>query len=103
MAKLPLRGYGSRRDAHNPEDALSARARITSSGRLSLPAEIRNRYGLADGGEVVIDDTDEGLIIRTLPQAIARAQAMSRRLLQGQTEATVDDFLASRRADAARE
>jgi AbrB family looped-hinge helix DNA binding protein len=80
-----------------------ARATITPSGLLSLPADLRERHGLAEGGEVVIEDAGDGLVIRTLPQAIARAQAMSRSLLEGKPKATVDDFLASRREEAARE
>jgi AbrB family looped-hinge helix DNA binding protein len=82
---------------------LYGRATITPSGLLSLPADLRERHGLAEGGEVVIEDAGDGFVIRTLPQAIARAQAMSRRLLEGKPKATVDDFLASRREEAARE
>jgi bifunctional DNA-binding transcriptional regulator/antitoxin component of YhaV-PrlF toxin-antitoxin module len=64
---------------------------------------MRKRYGLAEGGDVVIEDTGDGLVIRTLPQAIAHAQALTRKLLAGQPDASVDDFLAERRAEAARE
>jgi len=83
--------------------SLSDRARVTASGSLSLPAEFRRRNGLSEGGEVVIDDIGDGLVIRTIPQAIARAQALTRKLLAGQPDASVDDFLAERRAEAARE
>jgi bifunctional DNA-binding transcriptional regulator/antitoxin component of YhaV-PrlF toxin-antitoxin module len=87
----------------NGEVALSVRAKITSAGLLSRPAEMRERYGLEEGVDVVIDDTGDGLMIRTLSQAIARAQAMSRRITEGKPGASVDDFIASRRAEAARE
>jgi bifunctional DNA-binding transcriptional regulator/antitoxin component of YhaV-PrlF toxin-antitoxin module len=82
---------------------VSAHARITPSGTLTLPEDLRRRYGLADGGDVVIEDTGDGLVIRTIPQAIARAQALTRKLLAGQPDASVDNFLAERRAEAARE
>ena len=82
---------------------MSAHARITPSGTLTLPEDMRRRYGLADGGDVVIEDTGDGLVIRTIPQAIARAQALTRKLLAGQPDASVDNFLAERRAEAARE
>jgi bifunctional DNA-binding transcriptional regulator/antitoxin component of YhaV-PrlF toxin-antitoxin module len=82
---------------------VSAHARITPEGTLTLPEDLRRRYGLADGGDVVIEDTGDGIVIRTLPQAIARAQALTRKLLAGQPGASVDDFLAERRAEAARE
>lgn len=81
---------------------MAVRAKISTSGRLSLPAELRKRHGLVAGVDVLIDDTGDGLVIRTIPQAVARAQALTRELLAGQP-ASVDDFLAERRAEAARE
>jgi bifunctional DNA-binding transcriptional regulator/antitoxin component of YhaV-PrlF toxin-antitoxin module len=82
---------------------VSAHAKITPSGTLTLPEDLRRRYGLADGGDVVIEDSGDGLVIRTLPQAIARAQATGRKFLAENPDASVDDFLADRRAEAARE
>ncbi len=82
---------------------MTVRAKVTASGSVSLPAEFRKRYGLSEGGEVWIDDTEGGIVITTLPQVIERAQAWSRKLLEGRTGATVDDFLAERRAEADRE
>ena len=69
-------------------------------GRLSLPAAIRKRHGLAQGGEVLVEDTGDAIVLRTLDQAVARAQAMSRRLVAGRPGASVDDFLAERRREA---
>ena len=82
---------------------MAARARVTPAGRLSLPAEMRKRYGLAKGGDVVIEDTGDAIVIRSVSQAVARAQAHSRRLLAGKTEAGLDDFVADRRREAERE
>ena len=82
---------------------MSARAKVTPSGRLSLPAEIRRRHGLAGGGEVMIDDLGDAIVLRTLDQVVARAQALARRLVQGKEGASVDDFLAERRREAERE
>ena len=79
------------------------RARVTREGRMSLPAGVRRRHGLARGGEVLVEDTGDAIVLRTLDQAVARAQAMSRRLIGGRTGASVDDFLADRARDAAGE
>jgi bifunctional DNA-binding transcriptional regulator/antitoxin component of YhaV-PrlF toxin-antitoxin module len=70
---------------------------------MSLPAGVRRRHGLARGGEVLVEDTGDAIVLRTLDQAVARAQAMSRRLIGGRTGASVDDFLADRARDAAGE
>jgi hypothetical protein len=46
---------------------------------------------------VYLDEMADGLVIRTAEQAVARAQAISRKLLEGAKGATVDDFLRERR------
>ena len=37
-------------------------------GRLSLPAELRRRHGLAQGGEVIVEDTGDAIVLRTVNQ-----------------------------------
>ena len=63
---------------------------ITANGRMSLPAAIRKRLGLEGGGAVLVEETADGVVLRTVDQAVARAQA----------EASVDAFRANRRADS---
>lgn len=77
-----------------------AMAKVTPEGRMSLPADIRKRHGLAQGGEVLVEDTGDAIVLRTLDQVVARAQDMSRRLAAGRPGASVDDFLAERRREA---
>jgi bifunctional DNA-binding transcriptional regulator/antitoxin component of YhaV-PrlF toxin-antitoxin module len=69
-------------------------------GRLSLPAELRRRYGLEHGGDVVVQDTGDAIVVRTISQLTAHVQAMSREILKGKPNASVDDFLADRRKEA---
>lgn len=65
-------------------------------GRVSLPAEIRRRHGLADGGEVIVEDTGDAVALRSVHQVVARAQSLSRLPLKDQTGSSVEDFLAER-------
>ncbi|MEP7008400.1 MAG: AbrB/MazE/SpoVT family DNA-binding domain-containing protein, partial [Sphingomonas bacterium] len=37
---------------------------ITPNGRLSLPAHIRKRLGLAGGGSLLVEETPDGVILR---------------------------------------
>ena len=76
---------------------------MTAAGRLSLPADIRKRHGLANGGEVIIDDTGDAIVLRTVDEVVARAQALARKIVDGKQGASVDDFLADRRREAERE
>lgn len=72
---------------------------ITPNGRMSLPVGIRKRLGLEDGGSVLVEETPDGVILRTVEQAVAKAQAIAKRYAQ-QPGASVDDFLAARREDS---
>jgi len=76
------------------------RAKVMPDGRLSLPADLRKRHGLARGGEVIVEDLGDAIVLRTLDQVVARAQALSRRLTAGKDGASVEDFLADRAREA---
>ncbi len=73
---------------------------ITPSGRLNLPAAIRKRLGLSGGGALLVEETEDGVILRTVAQSIAHAQALARQYTAGDAEASVDAFLARRRAES---
>ena len=81
----------------------SIRAKVSDTGRLSIPAEFRRAVGLEQGGDVVVSLQDGEIRIRTVDEAIAQAQAASRRLLGGKRGASVDGFLAERKRLARRE
>jgi AbrB family looped-hinge helix DNA binding protein len=81
----------------------AVRGRVSRSGRLSIPAAFRKEVGLEHGGNVVIELHDHEIRIRTIDDVIARSQAITRRLLEGKPEASVDAFLAERRREAERE
>lgn len=74
--------------------------RLMPDGRLSLPAELRRRHGLEGGAELIVEDTGDAIVLRTIEQVVRRAQAMSRDILAGQTNVSVDDFMAERRGEA---
>jgi AbrB family looped-hinge helix DNA binding protein len=76
---------------------------IEASGLLGLPLEMRERHGLREGSQVVIEEEGDALVIRPLPLVVAEVQEMTRRMLPVNSGASVDDFLADRRAEAKRE
>ncbi|MDP9056286.1 MAG: AbrB family transcriptional regulator [Pseudomonadota bacterium] len=73
---------------------------ITANGRMSLPADIRKRLGLGGGGALLVEETEDGVFLRTLAQSVAHAQALARKYTGGKPEASVDAFLANRRSDS---
>lgn len=73
---------------------------VTPSGRMSLPADIRKRLGVAGGGALLVEETADGVVLRTVAQSIAQAQALARQYTAGRSEVSVDTFIANRKADS---
>lgn len=82
------------------EPIMTIQINITPNGRMSLPADIRKRLGLNGGGAIYLDETDEGVVLRTAAQAVARAQALAKRYTGDKPDSSVDAFLANRREDS---
>ncbi len=76
---------------------MTVQVKLTPSGRISIPADVRRRLGLQPGETVYLDETEEGLLIRSVSQAVKRAQQLSCKLLEDKEGFTVDDFLRERR------
>ncbi|MEP9404339.1 AbrB/MazE/SpoVT family DNA-binding domain-containing protein [Sphingomonas sp. VNH70] len=74
---------------------MTVQVNITPNGRMSLPADIRKRLGLTGGGAVWLDETADGVILRTVPQIVAQAQALARQY-RNAPDGSVDAFLADR-------
>nr|GLK21606.1 hypothetical protein GCM10017606_24330 [Microbacterium terregens] len=78
---------------------MTVQVNITPSGRMSLPASIRKRLGLEGGGAVLLEETEDGVVLRTVQQAVARAQAIAEKYAN-HPDASVDAFLSSRRLES---
>lgn len=72
---------------------------ITANGRMSLPAGIRKRLGLEGGGAILIEETADGVVLRTVSQAVTRAQTIAQKYAD-HPGASVDAFLENRRAES---
>ena len=79
------------------------RVKVSDSGRISIPAEVRKVMGLERGGVVTMELDGNDLRIRTLREGVARAQALVRRLVGDRPGNLSDDLIAERRRDATRE
>jgi AbrB family looped-hinge helix DNA binding protein len=75
------------------------RVKVTEGGRVVIPAEFRRQLGLQPGAEVVMDIADGELRIRSVQQAIERAQSLVRRYV-GQDTNLADELINERREAA---
>ena len=75
--------------------------RIAENGRIVLPRSARNALGVTGAGVVVLSIDGDDLKLSSMRQSIKRAQDLYRQLATN--DLSVDDFLAERRAEAARD
>jgi AbrB family looped-hinge helix DNA binding protein len=78
---------------------MTVQVNITPNGRMSLPASIRKRLGLEGGGAVLLEETEDGVVLRTVQQAVARAQAIAKKYA-AHPDASVDAFLGTRQTES---
>ena len=71
---------------------------MSQSGRINLPAPLRKKLGLVSGGALLVDETEHGLMLRTIPQSVAHAQALAQKYTAG--VGSVAEFLANRRVES---
>ncbi len=75
--------------------------RIAENGRMVLPRSARKALGVTGAGVVVLSIDGDNVKLTSMRQSIRRAQDMYRQ--HATNDLPVDDFIAERRAEAARE
>lgn len=80
----------------------SVRGKLVSGGRLQIPAEIRRELNLKDGDSVVLKVRDGELVVRSYREVIKDVQRRFRERIPPGVS-LVDELIAERRAEAARE
>lgn len=75
---------------------------VAENGRVVLPLVLRRRLNVVRGGTVVIREEEGRVLLESVDDAIARAQALVRQFAPGAT-GVVDELLSERRAEAERE
>jgi AbrB family looped-hinge helix DNA binding protein len=79
---------------------MTYQVKITPNGRMILPAELRKKLGLSAGGALLVEETDDGVVLRTVAQSVAHAIELARRYTADNPGASVDAFLSNRRAES---
>lgn len=77
------------------------KVKVSAAGRVLIPARFRKALGLEEGDELLLHQEDDRLVLTSRTAALRRAQAMARKYRKAESE--VDELLAERRAEAARE
>jgi AbrB family looped-hinge helix DNA binding protein len=77
-------------------------AKVIAGGKIVIPAELRRALGVKDGDTLIIDQEDGRLIIQTYSAMVRRVQDSIREYVP-QGVSLVDELIADRRAEAAKE
>lgn len=73
------------------------RAKINESGRVVIPAPLRQEYGIQAGDELIFRRGDGEIVFRTPRMALKRIQAMVQSYTKG--ESMVEELFKMRRED----
>ncbi len=95
----PIAGARSTEQAEIQEDV---RVTIGEGGRLVIPVSYRDALGVREGSEVVMSLSDGELRIRTLDEALRRAQMLVRRYVP-EERSLADELIAERRRETGHE
>ena len=75
---------------------MTVQVNVTPGGQFRLPDDIRNRLGLSGGGPLFLEETPDGVVLRTAGQAAAHARALAKKFTDQNGDASVDAFIARR-------
>lgn len=84
---------------------MTYQAKVINGGKVVIPADLRRAAGIREG-DVVVFDTDEAgnIVLKTRTQVVREVQAAFRAMREpGVAYGVVDELIAERRAEAARE
>ncbi len=76
---------------------------MDGQGRILIPAKLRKQAGIEQGGEVLILFEGGGIVIATRDAALAQARQIVSKYVRGAQGSLVDELIAERRREAARE
>ena len=85
-----------------PETSLRAKVRLSSNGRIVIPAEMRKALGVKPGETIMLEVEDGVLRIESYPSRIRRIQQEFRKYAKPGILAS-DELIAERREEARRE
>lgn len=102
MFSLLSHRTGEGMNSSNREASHTFLSKVDQSGRIVLPAELRNELGIAPGDTVNLVKDETGLHVQTPQQALKALQEYFRKIVPPGVN-LADELIAERRAEAERE
>lgn len=73
---------------------------VSPTGKVHLPTELRKRLSVEKGGKLIVRENENGIRLMTIKEHLNAIRAMVAPYVKG---ASVDKYLAEKRAEARRE
>jgi AbrB family transcriptional regulator, stage V sporulation protein T len=78
-------------------------AKLIKGGKIVIPVELRREMGFEDGDTLVFEREGGKLVLKTFAQVVHEVQESISKLVKPGSGAVVDELIAERRAEAARD
>lgn len=78
-------------------------AKLIKGGKIVIPAALRREFGFKDGDTLVFEREGGRLVLKAYAQVVRDVQAEFKAMVPAGNRSMVDELLAERRAEAARE
>lgn len=82
---------------------MSYHAKLIKGGKIVIPAELRRQLGFKEGDRLVFEREGNSAVLKTYEQVVREVQAEVKRLIRPHHGSIVDELIAERRAEAAKE
>ena len=82
---------------------MSYHAKLIKGGKIVIPAKLRREFGFKEGDTLVFEREGNALVIKTYEQVVREVQAVFKAMKTDPARSMVDELIAERRAEAARE
>lgn len=71
-------------------------SKLTKKGQVTIPSHLRKRYGMQEGSTVVFEESNNGIIVKPLPDIANSAGKLSH---YAKVEDVLDDLIKTRKQE----
>lgn len=71
-------------------------SKLTKKGQVTIPAKLRRRYGMQSGSTISFKESNDGIIVRPLPDIADSAGRLSR---YARADDVLDDLIRTRKKE----
>lgn len=71
-------------------------SKLTKKGQVTIPSHLRKRYGMQEGSTIAFEESNEGIVLRPVPDITNSAGKLSR---YAKVEDVLEDLIRTRKKE----